>query len=226
MPLDPSGKPDFEQDDRGDFDFCRGKNQFWQHLNELYVSNRPKGKATPHTLWESENHQNKLTKQLVAPGAGMTLVAYNSSGKHLRAARIPQNVLIDSKFYYLRLPMREGAFLASILNAPCLQLAYQYSRTSDRDFHLHPIRKIPIPKFDPDNNDHLELVELCELSEVAAQEVISGLPPNTGQIKASNTIRHQLMHEGLADAIDDVVRRVLPSHSMHEYTDDIPHPWS
>ena len=225
IPLTERGTPDFYLNDDGSFNFSKGNSDFWNQLNELYETHRGQGSATPKTLWAQLNFQNKLMKQLESPSYESHKVAYNTSGQILRAARILNDKIIDSSCYYLSVPESEAAYMTSILNAPCLQMAFQESRESDRHFHLHPTNKVPIPKFDRDDPAHLELIELCELAEMVAKEVIDGLADNTGQIKASNTIRQQLMIEGLADAIDDVVRRVLPSHSVHEYTEDIPHPW-
>ncbi len=225
VPLMKDGNLDFALNDDGSFNFDNCNDPFWNRLNELYVQHRGKGTATPRTLWERINHQNGLLKQLGENTSGSYHVVYNKSGQTLRGHRINGDELIENALYYGTARFEEAGYLVCMINAPCLQLAYQESRESDRHFDLHPVRKVPIPKFHRDNSDHLELVELCELAEVAASEVISGLPDNTGQIKASNLIRKHLMNEGLSDAIDDVVRRVLPSHSVHEYTDDMPHPW-
>ena len=225
IPLTERGVPDFHTNDDGSFNFSKGNNDFWNKLNELYETHRGQGSATPKTLWAQLNFQNKLMKQFELPLHNTYKVTYNTSGQVLRAARITSDRIIDSGCYYLSAPDAEAAYMASMLNAPCLQMAFAESRESDRHFHLHPLNKVPIPKFDPDNPDHLQLVELCELAEVAAKEVINGLTDNTGQIKASNLIRQQLMSEGLADAIDDVARRVLPSHSVKSYSRTIPHPW-
>ena len=127
--------------------------------------------------------------------------------------------------YYLRIGIDEAAYLAVLLNAPCLQSAFQESRASDRHFHLHPLRKVPIPSFDFEDPRHRELVGLCDLAEKTAQKTIDEMPENTGQIKASNLIRRELRLEGIADAIDETVRLILPSHSVMEYTEEFPHPW-
>ena len=226
IPLTSDNSPDFELSPDGLLDFTHASYSYWDRLNEFYENHRGKGRATPRTLWDNINYQDKLLKQLTFEGDTTRKVVLNKSGQIVRAGRTSIDVLLEDTGYYCVLPDTDSAFLVTMLNAPCLQLAYQESRESDRHFDLHPVRKVPIPRFDSSDSDHLELVELCELAEVVAQQVISGLANNTGQIKASNTIRRQLMSEDLADAIDDVVRRVLPSHSVHEYTDDIPHPWS
>ena len=225
IPLTQREQPDFEVDSDGNFDFSRGKEQFWNRLNELYERHRGKGAATPKTLWERLNYQNILMKQFSRSSDRTQRVAYNTSGQELRAARFSHGIIIDSGCYYISVPEKESAYITATLNAPCLQFAFAESRESDRHFHLHPLNKVPIPLFNPEDSDHRELVELCEQSEVAATEVISGLPDNTGQIKASNSIRKTLLKEGLADAIDEVVRRVLPSHSVMQYTTQSPHPW-
>ncbi len=224
--LTHEGEPDFHTDDNGGLDFLHSRSHFWNMLNELYERHRGKGLATPKTLWERINLRNSLLNQLDPDERYPFKIAYNKAGQTLRAARLPRDLIVEDSIYYMPTRPDEAAFLASMFNAPCLQLAYRDSRESDRHFDLHPIRKVPIPKFVSDNSDHRELVELCELSEIAAQEIIDGLPANVGQIKASNGIRKKLLQEGLANAIDDVVRRVLPSHSVTQYTEQFPHPWA
>ena len=225
IPLDSTDSPEFPLGKDLRQDFRSTSHQYWHRLNELFENHRGTGKATPQTLWQQINYQDKLMKQLTFERDRNRKVILNKSGQVMRAGRADVEVLLEDTGYYCVLPDADSAHLTALLNAPCLQLAYQESRESDRDFHLHPFNKVPIPRFDATDSDHLELVELCELAEVAAQEVIDQLPANTGQIKASKSIRRFLMDEGVADAIDEVVRRVLPSHSVHEYTDDIPHPW-
>ena len=195
--------------------------------NNLVIETKDRGKvsATPKTLWEQLNFQNKLMKQFVQPADHTHKVTYNTSGQVLRAARIAADTVVESGCYYLTATDIESAYITCMLNAPCLQTAFQESRESDRHFHLHTLNKVPIPRFDPEAPDHLKLVELCQHAEVVAQEVIDGLPHNTGQIKASNLIRIALISEGIADAIDAVARRVLPSHSVMRYSDQYPHPW-
>lgn len=223
--LTPQGEADFHKSESGEFDFRLSGSQFWNRLNELYEHHHGEGLTTPKSLWERVNLRNSLLKQLEKNELYTAKIAYNKAGQILRAARLPRDLLVEDSIYYMYAQPDEAAYLSAVFNAPCLQIAFQDSRESDRHFDLHPVRKVPIPKFDIDITSHRELVGLCEIAESTAKEVISGLADNTGQIKASNAIRQQLMSEGLADAIDDVVRRVLPSHSVHEYTDDLPHPW-
>ena len=225
IPLTERELPDFTTLEDGTFDFSKGNNPFWNQLDELYETHRGRGSATPETLWGQLNFQNKLMKQFDSRSSDLRKVVYNTSGQIMRATRLTSRVIIDSSCYYVNVLEEEAAYMTAILNAPCLQAAFQQSRESDRHFHLHPIRKVPISRYEPNDLNHRELAELCESAEVASQEVIDQLPANTGQIKASKSIRRFLMDEGIADAIDEVVRRVLPSHSVHEYTDDIPHPW-
>ena len=225
IPLTTNNVPEFHVGQDENLNFRRPLHAYWDHLNELFENHRGSGKSTPKTLWQHINYQDKLMKQLTFDGANIRKVILNKSGQVIRAGRTGIDVLLEDTGYYCILPEKSAAHLTALLNAPCLQLAYQESRESDRHFDLHPFRKVPIPRFDATDSDHLELVELCEQAELEAQDVIELLPDNTGQIKASNTIRQRLMDEGIADAIDEVVQRVLPSHSVHEYTDDIPHPW-
>ena len=91
----------------------------------------------------------------------------------------------------------------------------------------HVWRRVPIPRFDPENADHLELARLCAVAEESALTLVTQvLPEDASQVMASKRIRRELRDTGIADEIDAVVRRVMPHHSVPKYDRANPHPWA
>ena len=224
LPLNASGEPDLIQES-GSFE-CR--DPFWRNLDTIYRDKRGIGGYTPATLWDRLTFGGGLQRQLRVEETGDELikVAYNSSGHLLRAARMQPTSLVDDGCYYLVTETEnEAAYLAAMLNSPCLQLAFQQAQKSDRHFHQHIWNDVPIPLFDETDQDHVALAALTVEAEAIAAQVAQALPPKTGQIKASNAIRRELRVSQVAGRIDDVVRRIMPSHSVSVYDETVPHPW-
>lgn len=117
-----------------------------------------------------------------------------------------------------------AAYIATLLNAPCLQLAYQQSRKSDRDFHQHFWRTVPIPQYDPDNAIHCAIAKIGVAAETAAAETVALHGPDQGQQKLPSRIRTELISRGLADRIDALVRQIVPGQAEPEYAAGY-HPW-
>ena len=204
-------------DNRKEPDAARDNDPYWRWADRTaYQPNRGKGKATPKTLWDQINYQGKLLAQL-GPNrddAARTKVIYNTSGQLLRAARTTPDQIADTSTYHLTVSTSdEAAYLTALLNADCLQSAYQTSRKSDRDFHLHIWVEVPIPRYDAQNRHHKELAKLCAKAEKAAIQVRDSQPADAGQIKLCDSIRRELRAAGIAPAIDAAVRAILPRHS-------------
>ena len=100
-----------------------------------------------------------------------------------------------------------------MLNAPCLRRAFFESRDSGRDFHLHPWRRVPIPRFDGDNSQHAKLADLCGVAEDAATAAVRRCineESSATQMKLSNAVRDRLAADGILNAIDGIVARIPP----------------
>ena len=200
-----------------DLDARRDADAYWLWAETAaYQPNRGKGESTPQTLWDNINFQGKLLAQ-IGPnqdGNKLTKVVYNSSGQMLRAARMTPNYIVSHQTYWLIGKTTDAAaYLTALLNADCLQQAYQASRKSDRDFLHHIWRAVPIPRYDAGNGQHRALASLCVDAEKAAASVRDGLPADAGQIRLCEAIRRELRAAGIAGAIDAAVRAILPRHS-------------
>ncbi len=188
--------------------------QAWQRWEEIYREHRGKGRHTPGTLLGRMDYGRALTLQLGLKGRGRTLVVHPSSGDIMRAARmVPGQAVLDSKIYYLQAATaREAAYLAGILNAPSLNAAFAESRTSGRDFHKNPWRKIPIARYDPENAVHQEIADLA----VQAERAVLGLVDedrSQGQVAISKGMRRVLASKGILDRLDKAAGQALPRHA-------------
>ena len=170
---------------------ARDQSATWRQLSSIYERHAGKGSATPKTLADNLNYSGKLAKQW-PPSLS---VVYNGSGQHLRAA-VARDIIEHACY---RVPVEseaEGHYLVAALNAPCLAFAFRFARKTDRHFDKTPLEKVPIPRFNPHEPDHLRLAEL-------SAAISSALHANPGREYP----------DGFADElaeIDRIVGRMLP----------------
>ena len=217
IPVTADGRPDPEQD----------SNAYWQKAEAIYRRHVTSSDQTPRTLFGRLNYQNKLLEQFenVPATDDLRKVFYNASGQILRAARSAPQIVAETGLYHATFGTElEAAYITTILNAPCLQLAYQQSRKSDRDFHQHFWRTVPIPQYDPDNAIHCAIAKLGADAETVAAESVAMHGPDLDQQKLSSRIRAELISRVIADRIDALVRQIIPDQSEPEYPDGY-HPW-
>ena len=191
----------------------------WKHLDEIYRQYRGKGRNTPKTLTMQIDFSGKLSVQPQDRVSLKSMVLYGRSGDILRAARTypGAGIVNDTLNWRVADSAEEAGYLTALLNAPCLRRAFFESRESGRHFHLHPWRKIPIPRYDSKDKQHTELARLCEVAEKTALEVarkVRSETPTAKQNKLSKTIRQHLASNGISKAIDEVVARLLPDQAV------------
>ena len=217
VPVTEQGTPDTE----------RESNAYWQMAEAIYKRHPTAGFEEYATLWQRINYQQKLLEQFenVPTTEDPVKVFYNASGQILRAARTAPQIIGEAGLYHATFGTAdEAAYLTAMLNAPCLQLAYQQSRKSDRDFSQHFWRTVPIPKFDGGNAVHQAIARLCEEAEAAAAGARALHGADLGQQKLSDRIRRELVSRGIADRIDALARQIVPDQSEPAYPDGY-HPW-
>ena len=217
VPVMSDGTPDPE----------RHTNEYWRRAESIYQRHLTLSPETPDTLLGKLNFQNKLLKQFAdAPDtAALVKVVYNGSGRILRAARIAPQIPAEYGLYHAVFSSEsESAYLTAILNAPCLQKAYQQSMKSDRGFEQHFWRTVPIPKYDRDNAVHQAIAQLCEEAETVAADARTLHGADLGQQRLSDRIRRELINRGVADRIDALARQIVPDQSEPEYPAGY-HPW-
>ena len=189
--------------------------EFWVELERVYDEFRGSGKSTPTTLKAQIDFNQKLSRQLAADkGSGKTLVLYPKSGDLMRAARtFPGAAVIDHTVYYFPANDEdEAAFLVGLLNAPGLSRAFKEARTSGRDFHKSPWRFVPVPRYDPANGRHQEIVRLTQLAEDTADRCLDENAHRRGQVATSGRIRAALTENRLSEQLDETAAKILPDH--------------
>lgn len=136
----------------------------------------------------------------------------------MKACRVrPGETIVDATLYRdVAGSAPEAAYLVSLMNAVSLTEAFSQSRSSGRDFHLHPWRAIPIPKFDRRSPNHLALARLAQRAERMVDSWLSDLDEGgirLGPLALASRARKLLHTNGLSDEIDAVVRKILPRHA-------------
>lgn len=196
--------------------------QGWGKLNELFQEPSKSGRSTPNTLIANLDYKSKLNRQLPLfhdEKLLLSRVLYAGYGDIMRGCRIPlsSSVIHETLYHSSFEKPEEAAYLVALLNAPSLLQAFKGSQTSGHGFHLQPWRRVPIPKYEPHNNLHRELVNLTTEAEVTAQELLNELIREKGKVaqlsgqKAlSKRIRARLVENRISGRIDEVVAKLLP----------------
>ncbi len=189
---------------------------FWRELDDLYREHRGIGGNTPRTLLGRFDYASQLSRQLPAPEDWRgRCILYPRSGDIMRGARLvgAAPVMGSGLYWWVAASEDEAAYLAALLNADSLAEAFRESRSSGRDFHLYPWRRIPIPRFRAGTASHMELAGLCREAETAVADWIDAGGAAAGQVARSGRIRALLRDNGIMERIDGIVRRLLPGHS-------------
>ena len=195
---------------------------FWRRLDRQYMDRRGQGIGTPKRLADQIDFSSKLSAQLEPAGQLKTMVIYPRSGDIMRACRDRPRAagILDSTLYGLEvLSEAEAAYLVALLNAPCLNSAYVQSRSSGRDFHKGPFRKVPIRRYRPDNADHAALAQLAARAEAITEAWLAkpeAQADQRGQVALSKRIRALLDKEGVFKEIDRIACRLLPEQAADE----------
>ena len=188
---------------------------FWEELDEVYEEHRGIGDGTATTLRNQLDHMGKLSSQPLVPKRGRRMVLYPASGEIMRAARARAGeAVVEETLYWFEVASQaEAGYLVAILNAPCLKRAFNECRSSGRHFHLHPWRKVPIPKYDKRCRSHRSLAELCTRAEAVARGCAMATladRPNLQQVGLSAAIREAVAASEVGQEINRIVTGLLP----------------
>lgn len=190
------------------------KVDFWREVSAKWEDS-PTNKATgtPKTLIDNLNYYNKITAQ-VRESDRHSRVVYNEGGQIVRAARVPNTRLVDETcFYFDADSVEEALYLVGILNADSLKQRLSETRETDRHFHAHLWRKVPIPRFDSTNSLHLKLVKLVQKVEVEARE-LAAQHEDWSQVRLSKWIRENLpesLVKKISSSTDELMSSVQSS---------------
>ena len=191
----------------------------WLLLNDLYTAHAGAGRNTPPTLLKQLANRRKLTAQLpLRRGTRRNLVLCPKSGDIMRAARTHAGSAVadDTLYWYHAQTGAEAAYLTILLNTNCLQHAFTSAKESGRDFHLHPWRKVPIPRYDKTDPLHREIAGLCTRAEKIATATVDAelkRAPNREQPGLSKAVREALTDAGVDAEMDECARQLLPDQA-------------
>lgn len=184
--------------------------EWWTKAEAVWDENKGESSLT---LLEQVDFMGKLSLQR---SGRPHRVLYTGSGQYLAAARVddPQ-AIADKKLYWAAVgDIDEARYLTAVLNSPALTrlLAPLQSRGehNPRDFDKL-VWRLPIPLFDPQDEDHARLADLAARAEtVAAATDVSSKRTFQAQRRL---IREILEHDGISTAIDELVLKLLSPQS-------------
>ena len=182
----------------------------WREADKVYSRNMGKGSSTPKSLWAQVNHRKKLEREFTDTKAGKYTVMYNRAGTWLKSAYGKALLALDDTCWLGVDDEEEAKYLTTVLNAGCLQEAFQAARESDRHFQLHIWRKIPIPLYDERKPLHREIAALFSKAEKVASQCLDSAH---GPLKQDRLIREALSASGIMEHINVAVRKLLPKHT-------------
>jgi hypothetical protein len=168
------------------------------------------------TVYQWLDYVGKLTSQ---HPIGYHAVMYNTAGTNLASCVISPKLtktelhingfVADADTYYYQIKDgMEAHYLCAFLNAPYVDDAIKPYQTRGqwgaRHIHRRPFEVVPIPKYDPKNENHKKLAELSkECHQKVAKQTLDG--KNIGNLRGK--VRKALTNE-LAE-IDSLVKNIL-----------------
>lgn len=159
------------------------------------------------SLLQQIDHMKKLTHQVPASS---TRVVYNKSGMHLAAAVIRDpRVVIDQSLYWAAVSSPdEAAYLVGVLNAPSLtELVRPYMSYGKDERHIDSsVWKLPIPKYDPDDLDHVRVVEL---SNALSEEIAALDFSTTNFVVQRRIVRAHIAESDAGRELDKLVAEIV-----------------
>ncbi|QRQ67853.1 N-6 DNA methylase [Corynebacterium tuberculostearicum] len=202
LPIDRQQLMDEQQINNAD----NGVRDWWRDVSQRWEDN--KTKQSRLSLMDNLDYQRKLSKQL---NTVKHRVVYTASGNTIAAARLANpRALTEHALYWLPASgADEAKYLTAILNAPVtteLVAAYQ-SRGLFGGRHIDKnVWRLPIPKFDPADPLHTQLVDLAAKAEEVAAGVEAG---NYGFQKHRQLVRNALAEAGITEPMNTAVKTLL-----------------
>ena len=189
----------------------------WNNMMSLWDAN--KGKNDKKSLYQRLNFVGGLTSQLAwmrNPTDSPVRIAYTARGEPTAALIGDDQAVLDKSLYQVICTcLDEAYYLLAIINSGALATATKPFCTTNwakkiRDLDKH-LWKLPIPTYDPNNTDHINLSRLARRATVEAQTIITNLdnPPPT-VTKARSILRHEWQpNSTTAQGIEAGVRGLL-----------------
>ena len=190
-------------------------NIYWARA--AYEYDRVKKPKSPSPLANQIDYLGKLTRRLQNSGKA---VVYTQAGSWLASAIVPESTVIDSTLYWFAADEElELHYLSAIFNSPALAEFFHHAgRASDRHFHTGPIRNLPIPAYDADNDHHANLAAQSVLAHERVAEIVAARESRDllGGRRSSLVVRRDVVGDdaikSILESIDDSVRQILPAY--------------
>ena len=186
---------------------------FWEQVSNLWIQYRTN--KSPPSLLENIDYLGKLSRQFdLFNSSDNNIVVYPTSGSNMCATIAPPRTFIDTSCYWIQASNEEEAnFLTGLLNCDVLNKAFFECRTSNKHFHLNPWKKIPIPRFDANNESHRQIVTQAKLAKDIALATLREIPDGRQMDYKRTAIREELRNNGIQSKIDAAVQNILPDHT-------------
>ena len=192
--------------------------ELWTEFEKLYEEHRSRGGNNPKTLRARIDYGSNLSRQLLAArDKERRTVLYPKASDIMRAARVAKHgeIANDTLYHWKAGSEEEAAYLVALLNAPVLKLAFADAKRSGRHFDTEFWAKVPIPRYDKKNRNHVALARLTVEAERLIERWMADSANTQGlkQVGLSKRIRSLLEEQGVLGQIDAVARKILPSQT-------------
>ena len=189
----------------------------WNTMSSLWDAN--KGKNDKKSLYQNLNYLSKLTSQLGwlrNPNDRPVRIAYTTSGVPTGALISEDKAVLDTTLYQVTCRnLDEAYYLLAIINSNALAKSVKPFGPTNwareiRHLHKH-LWKLPIPEYDPNDTDHVNLSRLGRRAAVEAENVIAALgDPLPSVTKARSVLRHEWQpNSAVAQGIEAGVQQLL-----------------
>ena len=188
----------------------------WNTMMSLWDTN--KGKNDKKSLYQRLNYHNIFTSQLAwirNTGDRPVRIVYAGHGAPTATLVTDDKAIVDYTLFQVTCTnLDEAYYLLAIINSETLaSVVNQFMPKGlfgSRDLHKH-LWKLPIPEYNPNDTDHIDLSRLGRRATVEAQVAIHGLGlPAPSVTKARSILRHQWQPKSpTAQQIEAGVRDIL-----------------
>ena len=171
------------------------------------------------SLWDSHGRGTMLLKERLDYFHNLTTqmpiapirVVYTKAGSMQAAAVVRDgDSAIDHKLYWVAADENEAYYLAAVLNSETARSRVEHLQSRGqwgaRDFDK-VLFSLPIPRFDPNDEIHVQLTSAAK----RAEEIAATVPVKEGMyfVRVRRLIRDALKEDGIAKKIDQLVAELL-----------------
>jgi len=180
--------------------------RWWREAEGTWAAHRRSDRLD---LLDQLNYRNKFTEQFPVVGER---VVYAASGMHAVAARVTsKDAVIEHSLYWASVDSSdEGRYLCAIINSPTITQRVRPLMSYGKDErHVDKyLWKLPIPTYQPHDEQHRRLAELAEEAELLVEDL--GIDPNSYFVSVRQEIRSALAESPLGIEMSELVDLIVP----------------